>query len=141
MKTVSLNGIWKYRVGFGDFSDISVPFSRLPVGRSECVKKFDMLELSDKIFLKFDGITYYAKVTLNGVALGEMLPYSEYEFDVTEIVKQKENTLTVVLEDINRAFGPSNGWENFGGIIRDVYLELRGKSNVLERGILWEKIK
>ena len=127
MKTVALNGIWKYRVGFGDFSDISVPFSRLPVGRSECVKKFDMLELSDKIFLKFDGITYYAEVTLNGVALGEMLPYSEYEFDVTEIVKQKENTLTVVLEDINRAFGPSNGWENFGGIIRDVYLELRGK--------------
>ena len=77
MKTVSLNGNWKYRVGFGDFSDISVPFSRLPVGRSECVKKFDMLELSDNIFLKFDGITYYAEVMLNGVALGEMLPYIE----------------------------------------------------------------
>ena len=57
MKTVALNGIWKYRVGFGDFSDITVPFSRLPVGRSECVKTFDIPELSDKIFLKFDGIT------------------------------------------------------------------------------------
>jgi len=130
MKTVSLNGNWKYRVGFGDFADISVPFSRLPVGRSECVKTFDIPELSDKIFLKFDGITYYAEVTLNGVALGEMLPYSEYEFDVTGIVKQKGNTLAVVLEDINREFGPSNGWENFGGIIRDVYLELRGKNYI-----------
>ncbi len=130
MKTVSLNGKWKYRVGFGDFSDISVPFSRLPVGRSECVKNFDMLELSDKMFLIFDGITYYAEVTLNGVTLGEMLPYSEYKFDVTEILKQKGNTLTVVLEDINREFGPSNGWENFGGIIRDVYIELRGKNYI-----------
>ena len=130
MKTVSLNGQWKYRVGFGDFSDISVPFSRLPVGRSECVKNFDLTEHSDKVFLKFDGITYYAEVTLNGVVLGEMLPYSEYEFDVSEIVMPRGNTLTVVLEDINRAFGPSEGWENFGGIIRDVYLELRGENYI-----------
>ncbi len=130
METVSLNGMWKYRVGFGDFSDVSVPFSRLPVGRSECVKCFDMPALSEKMFLIFDGITYYAEVTLNGVALGGMLPYSEYKFDVTEILKRKDNTLTVVLEDINRAFGPSNGWENFGGIIRDVSIELRGKNHI-----------
>ena len=32
MKTVSLNVKRKYRVGFRDFSNISVPFSRLPVG-------------------------------------------------------------------------------------------------------------
>jgi beta-glucuronidase len=67
---------------------------------------------------------------LNGVTLGEMLPYSEYQFDVTEILKQKGNTLTVVLEDINREFGPSNGWENYGGIIRDVYIELRDKNYI-----------
>jgi len=125
MKTISLNGIWQYRIGYGAFSDISVPFSKLPVGRSECVRFFDTPTEYNRLFLKFDGITYYAEVFLNGHRLGEMLPYCEYEFDISDIVIDTANELKVVLEDINRAFGPSEGWENFGGIIRDVNLILR----------------
>ena len=116
----SLNGIWKYRIGKGQWTEKAVPFSVLCVGKSECEKSFDLDEHSPIVLLKLDGITYNAKVYLNEIYLGKMLPYSEYTFDITPIVKEKNNTLRVELEDVNCPFGPSEGWENFGGICRDV---------------------
>lgn len=124
MKTLTLNGNWKYRIGRGEYEDISVPFSRLAVGHFECLKTFDLKETSDKVFLKFYGITYSAEVYLNGEFLGSMLPYCEYNFDVTEKVLEKNNTLLLKMEDTAPAFGPTAGWENYGGIIRDVELIL-----------------
>jgi hypothetical protein len=102
------------------------------VGRSTCVRHFDLPEAAERTFLKFDGITYYATVTLNGTGLGDMLPYSEYTFEVTHLVKERDNLLTVCLEDIDRAFGPSEGWENYGGIIRDVHLLQGGAYRILD---------
>ena len=128
MKEISLNGIWSYRVGNGKAKEVTVPFSHIPVGRSECTRCFDLSESADRVFLKFEGITYYAKVLLNGEEIGEMLPYCEYEFEITHLVKPLQNELCVILEDIDRAFGPSEGWENFGGIIRNVSLVLRESS-------------
>lgn len=122
MKIQKLNGAWSYCVGKGAKREIEVPFSTLPVGHSECVRRFDLEEKSERVLLRFDGITYGARVTLNGVFLGEMLAYSEYTFDVTDTVREKDNALFVELEDISPAFGPTEGWENYGGIIRDVSL-------------------
>ena len=118
----SLNGIWEYRVGKGEWGEKKVPYSRLPVGHSEIRRTFDLEKNAKSFFLRFEGITYFAKVFLNGVLLGEMLAYSEYLFDITAIVKKKGNVLLVELEDIDAEFGPSEGWENFGGIIRNVDL-------------------
>lgn len=122
MKKQSLNGVWSYRVGCGEWVEKEVPFSELAVGHSECKKIFDIEYRADRVELKFDGITYNAKVFLNGELLGEMLPYSEYTFDIKDKVKPSGNEIRVELEDIDAAFGPVAGWENFGGIIRDVYL-------------------
>lgn len=122
MKEQSLNGVWERRVGYGKFVPQTVPYSTIPVGHSECKRTFDLNEKSDKVFLRFDGITYYAKVLLNGKELGEMLPYSEYIFDVTDVAKEKDNELLVLIEDTTPVFGPSEGWENYGGIIRGVAL-------------------
>ncbi len=122
MKSISLNSGWSYSAG-GISSSIDVPFSHLPVGRSLCQRSFSVAESAERVILKLDGITYWARVTLNGSVLGEMLPYCEYSFDITALLR-KENLLSVELEDINRKFGPTEGWENFGGIIRDVSLLL-----------------
>ena len=134
--TQSLNGWWDYRVGKGAFTRKKVPFSTLPVGYSECVLRFSPIEHADapRAFLVFDGITYAAKVTLNGHCLGEMLAYSEYRYDVTDILAE-ENVLSVEISDIDPVFGPSEGWENYGGIIRDVYMEYTGKRYV--KNTLW----
>lgn len=122
MNSFSLNGEWQYRIGKGEFTQINVPFSRLAVGHFECLKSFDLPQKSPKTFLKFYGITYFAEVYLNGELLGSMLPYCEYKFDITECVKEKDNTLLLSMEDTSPAFGPTAGWENYGGIIRDVEL-------------------
>lgn len=125
----SLNGFWDYRIGKGAYVKKKVPFSALPVGESECVLRFNGEKASaPRAFLVFEGITYAAKATLNGVLLGEMLAYAEYRFEVTDILKDEDNVLSVELSDTEPAFGPSEGWENYGGIIRDVYVEYTGKT-------------
>ncbi len=128
----TLNGIWNYRIGKGEWTKKSIPFSSLCVGHSECKRSFDLEGISDTILLKFDGITYNAYVRLNGTYLGKLLPYCEYTFDVTEIVKEKGNSVSVEIEDIDAKFGPSEGWENYGGIIRDVSLIYKGKSYITD---------
>jgi hypothetical protein len=122
MKIQPLNGTWQYRIGGGRLRRQEVPFSALPVGHSECVRSFDLCCEGRRVFLRFDGIAYHATVTLNGQTVGEMLPYCEYTFDVTDTVKEQGNHLLVSLEDISPAFGPSAGWGNYGGITRGVSL-------------------
>ena len=129
-KKQSLNGVWEYRVGKGKFTPKTVPFSELAVGHSECKRNFDLDFTADKIFLKFDGITYAAKVYLNDEYIGNMTAYCEYSFDITNRVKEKDNKLLVEIEDISPVFGPTAGWENFGGIIRDVAIEYKNKNYI-----------
>ena len=122
MITQTLNGVWQYRVGKGEYKEKQVPYSTLAVGLSQCKRFFDLQRTSEKIFLRFDRITYKASVTLNGKIVGEMGPYCEYTFDVTDFVMEKNNELIVDVEDISPIFGPTAGWENFGGICGDVTL-------------------
>ena len=59
-----------------------------------------------------------------------MLPYCEYSFDVTDIIKANGNKLAVELDDISPVFGPTEGWQNYGGIVRDVYLVYNEKNYI-----------
>ena len=131
-----LNGIWDYRIGEGRTEKRRVPFSAHPVGESECSRVFDAeMQGAKRAFLVFEGITYAAEVVLNGVSLGKMLAYAEYRFEVTELLRETGNHLSVALSDISPAFGPSEGWENYGGIIRDVYIEYVGEAVIGD--MLW----
>ncbi|MBQ7321529.1 MAG: hypothetical protein IJW99_05485 [Clostridia bacterium] len=130
MKIQSLNGVWMRRIGCGGEREQQVPYSTLAVGQSTCRREFTVEVDAPRLFLRFDGITYHAKVFLNDVCLGEMLPYSEYEFEITDRVRAGSNTLSVELEDLNLSFGPTAGWENFSGIIRDVSLIGRGENYI-----------
>ena len=87
MRTQSLNGTWMYRIGRGPETPREVPFSALAVGHSECRRSFVPAQKAGITLLKFDGITYYAQVFLNDRLLGEMLPYCEYEFEISDIVE------------------------------------------------------
>ena len=133
----SLNGLWDYRIADGEFTKKQVPYSDLSVGFAECRLEFDATSLKAKkrAFLVFDGVTYGADVILNGKALGHMLPYSEYRYEVTDILTEKNNLLSVTVVDIDEPFGPSEGWENYSGIIRDVYIEYTEESIITD--VFW----
>lgn len=120
MQMQSLNGIWEYRIGKGKWNSCNVPSSHHPVGHSEYRLEFDRRKISPRAFLRFDGITYAADIKLNGNTLGKILPYCEYTFEITDILRENDNLLEVFVEDISPVFGPAEGWENYGGIIRGV---------------------
>ena len=132
MKIQSLNGTWMRRIGCGEEREQVVPYSALAVGHSVCRRMFTPERTFSRLFLKLDGITYHAVVSLNDEVLGEMLPYCEYEFEITDRVRAGENELTVELEDLQLPFGPTAGWENFGGIIRDVSLIYREENYIAD---------
>lgn len=120
----SLSTWWEYRVNGGPAEQKKVPFSALCVGESECRLDFSAPDgPPGRVLLCLEGITYAAEIELNGRFLGEMRPYCTYDFDVTGLLSQAGNTLTVSLRDMGLPFGPAEGWENYSGIIRDVYLQ------------------
>ena len=82
--------------------------------------------------LHFDAVFYLARVWMNGIFLGEHEGgYTPFEFDVTRVIKQGYKNSIVVRVDNIRATdrlpahlyeGRSYGWNNYGGIVRDVKL-------------------
>ena len=133
----TLNGIWEYRIGQGAWGEKQVPYASLPVGESTCARTFDMpAHPGSRAFLVFEGITYEAAVMLNGHVLGSMLAYAEYRWEVTGLLAPEGNQLEVAISVIAPAFGPSEGWENYGGIIRDVYIEYTNDTVI--QNYLWE---
>lgn len=133
-KILSLNGAWDYEVNGKPAGTVNVPYSALCVGKSACSFRFDRPE-GERCFLCFEGITYAADVLLNGQHVGHMVAYSFYRFDVTPLLRPEGNELRVEIQDMNLAFGPSEGWENYGGIIRDAYLTVTDQ--VMIDDVIW----
>ena len=120
-----LNGWWDYRIADGRFIKKQIPYSDPPVGFAECRLDFDADKnaAGKRAFLVLEGITYSAEVTLNGKLLGTMLPYCEYRFEITDILKAESNRLSVIIRDTEIVFGAGEGWENYSGITRNVYID------------------
>ncbi|MGH9342805.1 MAG: glycoside hydrolase family 2 protein [Terriglobia bacterium] len=135
---IDLAGYWD-RFYAGAFYDrIPVPSSQRPLGfytlRRDCV--LPALSGGQRVILHFDAITYYGQASVNGAELGTMEPYLPYEFDFTSSAREGGNRVEVAIVDL--ASGPNGegkdevilganlgGWEAYGGIIRDVYAEIR----------------
>jgi hypothetical protein len=134
---VDLNGQWEQRID-GEFYDVvPVPSSLRPSGCYRLKREFLLPELSrhQRAILHFDAITYFGRAFVNGVELGTMCPYVPFEFDFTSQAKKGANIVEVAMADLTPepggagkdelALGVNPGWEAHGGIIRDVYAEVR----------------
>ncbi|HMD87267.1 MAG TPA: glycoside hydrolase family 2 TIM barrel-domain containing protein [Terriglobia bacterium] len=134
---VDLNGQWERRFDGELYDLVEVPSSLRPSGYYQLRREFLLPELSphQRAILHFEAITYFARVSVNGKELGTMGPYVPYEFDFTRQAKKGTNTVEVAIADLTPdpsgagkdelALGVSPGWEAYGGIIRDVYVEVR----------------
>lgn len=122
-KIVNLSGSWDFGIPGGKTTQRKVPGSYYMCGESVYSRSFSFSpEAGRRYLLVLEGILYNGNVELNGIDLGHMLPYSEYRFDITEHLLNGENTLRITIRDLNGGFGPSLGWRNCSGIVRDVYL-------------------
>jgi len=125
-KRINLSGLWKMSISNRFLKNIQVPSSYFGVGEASLereIPRFDF-EKGFQVFLCFEGIGNTGEVEINNVKVGTMLPFVPYKFNITSFLKE-ENILKVKIQDINAPFGYSKGWETYGGIIRDVFLEIK----------------
>ena len=104
-------------------------------------------ELRDShVRLRFEAVFYLARVWLNGQYLGQHEGgYSPFEFDVTSIAKSGEENVIAVQVDNLRATNRipvvirpdwSFDWWNYGGITRDVSLEITSRAYISRQKIV-----
>ena len=134
---IELGGTWERHVNGKFFDLISVPSSQPPLGHYRLMREFLLPAASSgqRAILHFEAIAYHGRVFVNGQELGTMGPYIPYEFEFTKNAKEGRNSLEVAIADLRPepdgagkheiALGVNPGWEAYGGIIRDAYVELR----------------
>lgn len=100
-------------------------------------KFYPELEWMDKkIEVLFMGVAHEAKVYLNGeIITSHSCGYTEFKADITKAIKyDKENILAVIVdsnENLNiPPFGFVIDYMTYGGIYRDVFLEVKEKTNI-----------
>jgi beta-galactosidase/beta-glucuronidase len=96
--------------------------------------------------LRFEAVFYLARVWLNGQYLGQHEGgYTPFEFDITSIVKSGEKNVIAIQVDNLRATNRipvvirpdwSFDWWNYGGITRDVSLEMTSQAYIAHQQIV-----
>ncbi|MCI7767787.1 MAG: DUF4982 domain-containing protein [Oscillospiraceae bacterium] len=82
--------------------------------------------------LRFEGVYMDSKVYVNGKLAGEWkYGYSTFEFDITELLKDGENLITVRVDHQS----PNSRWYSGAGIYRKVILKKYPESHILSDGI------
>lgn len=139
---VSLNGEWERRIAGKLYDAITVPSSNRPSGFYSLNRRFALPRLGrgERVFVHFEGITYWGQVSINGQKLGDLGPYTPHEFEFTRLAQAGENEIDVTIADLvpfsdgtakaQISFGIHPGFEAYGGIIRDVWVEVRPASFV-----------
>lgn len=98
------------------------------------------------IRIRFEAVFYLAKVWLNGEYLGQHEGgYTPFEFDVSDLIKPDESNVLALqvdnLRSTNRIPAVLNptwsfDWYNYGGITRDVSLEITSQAYIAKQQIV-----
>ena len=92
-------------------------------------REFDVAEFDENTLAKivFKGVNYRADVYLNGQYVGcHESGYTEFSFDITSFLKNGRNYIAVMVDNRPTEVKWPNDWGYgvFGGIHRDVFIEL-----------------
>jgi len=139
---IPLSGDWEHRVEGKSYDTAKVPSSRRPSGFYSLNRQFVLPQLGrgERAFVHFEAIAFWGRGSLNGRALGTMGPYVPFEFEFTGAAKVGANEIAVEIADLvpfadgtakaEIELGVHSGFEAYGGIVRDVWVELRPASFV-----------
>ncbi|MCF0134350.1 MAG: beta-galactosidase [Blautia sp.] len=134
--TVSVPGVWQnYGYDTHQYTNIRFPFpadppyvpAENPCGAYICEFQYSKTSEAPKAFLEFEGVDSCFYVWLNGAYIGySQVSHALAEFDVTESIKEGENTLAVlVLKWCDGSYLEDQDKLRMSGIFRDVYLMKR----------------
>lgn len=134
---VDLSGTWARHVNGQPYDMITVPSAYRPMGHHQLIRDVALPTRAggQRVFLHFDAVNSFGRVSINTTPLGTMGPYAPYEFELTKVLRDGTNTVTVAIADLQPepdgsgapevAIGMSLLHESYSGIFRDVYVEYR----------------
>lgn len=134
---IPLAGDWERYLANVFQGFVQVPSSQSPAGFYRLQRQVFLprLDAGRRLIAHFVAIMNHATLYVNGCRVGGMGPYVPYEFDVTPHISEGGNIIAVDIADLGptpdgQGEGEADlcnnyGWETYGGIIRDAYLEIR----------------
>lgn len=145
---INFNKNWTFRKENGPEIKIDLPYDAMiqemrtpecvsgtnsgffPGGKYHYQKCFDLTreDTNKKIYLHFESVYQNCTVNLNGRKLKEhFYGYSCFDVDLSEAVKEGENSLTV---DVDNSLEPNCRWYSGSGIYRDVTMYIVDKDHI-----------
>ena len=122
---ISLNGAWDVLCEGIKVGKQAIPASYLCRGTVTLSRNFSLHFVPEKrYFLHIAGVCYKGEAILNGQKLSQLYPYCDNFEEVTHLLKNGENHLQLQIEDLTADYGPTGGWQDYGGIAWGVWLEL-----------------
>ena len=99
------------------------------------ILKVDSSQMGKRLLLTFEGVAHRAVVYVNGQEAGEHnCGYTAFTVDISDLVNEGDNEITVMCdsnENLNvPPFGFVIDYMTYGGIYRDVYLEVKEQSYI-----------
>ncbi len=125
---------------YTDYKDVEIPHDWLIYDTNDLYKSgegwykktFSLEKGKYKYSIDFDGVYMDSTVYVNGTAVGSWhYGYSSFSFDVTDLLKDGENTVMVQV----RYVAPNSRWYSGAGIYRNVYLTKTDPLHIVRDGV------
>ena len=141
--TVTVPGVWQnYGYDRHQYTNVRYPFPMdppyvphaNPCGEYVRTFTYHREETAPRVFLNFEGVDSCFYVWVNGIFTGySQVSHSTSEFDVTDKLKEGENTLSVlVLKWCDGSYLEDQDKFRMSGIFRDVYLLRRPAEGIFD---------
>ena len=141
--TVTVPGVWQnYGYDRHQYTNTRYPFpvdppyvpQKNPCGEYVRTFTYHRDEKAPKAFLNFEGVDSCFYVWVNGIFVGySQVSHSTSEFDVTQNLREGENTLAVlVLKWCDGSYMEDQDKFRMSGIFRDVYLLRRPEEGIFD---------
>lgn len=158
MQRINLNFDWQYKMDFKDeyvsAGAVDAGFELVNIPHANKVLDYNNFDESEyqfiscyrkqvpiaseyngrAIILKFEGIASYAQLYINGQYIAEHFGgYTPFEIDISNaVIYGEENFLVIICDSTERGdippFGKVIDYLTYGGIYREVWLEIKEKS-------------
>ena len=108
-------------------------YARAGIGWYRRTLEIPAFSPDEQVILYFEGVYMKSSVYVNGsYAGGHVYGYTPFEVDITEFVREGENSVLVLVDN---SMQPGSRWYSGSGITRNVWLETRNQLHIARYGM------